>query len=294
MRCLARSLANASLPPPSRPPSRNPPPLLPRPCPQSAPSDGLQPAELDYSRIALSYEGVAWAQVAKVEGSGAAGWPQLLPAAAANQCGCCKLCFAQNVAALADTTVSRSAALPVSFARCMHSGHAGLPRPLGRSPRQRAAPPSPLVRRAPLPSRASAGPTAPGTACAACLGPAAAGSAPSACRARRRRTSSGPPAQVRAGRMTPPHARPRCSCRALARLATDLASRHFAVLIALVTSEWSKRIHVGVHLDCSPSVQPTWFTTTMQSPLNTIPKCIPQNTTPSVHVTSCNHKNGYT
>ncbi len=83
-------------------------PCLRPPRPQSTPNDGLQPAELDYSQIALAYEGVAWAQLAKVDGSGAASWPRLLPAAAKSQCGCCKLCFAQNVAALADTTVSQA------------------------------------------------------------------------------------------------------------------------------------------------------------------------------------------
>ena len=76
--------------------------------PQGTPNDGLQPAELNYATIALAFDGVAWAELAAVEGSGAATWPRLL--SVQSQCGCCKLCFAQNAAALADTTVSRAGA----------------------------------------------------------------------------------------------------------------------------------------------------------------------------------------
>ncbi|KAI7839898.1 hypothetical protein COHA_006378 [Chlorella ohadii] len=96
---------------------------------KSTPNDGLQPAELDYSQIALAYEGVAWAQLAKVDGSGAASWPRLLPAAAKSQCGCCKLCFAQNVAALADTT----GATPIKCKRWSYRSKDGVCRLFGPS-----------------------------------------------------------------------------------------------------------------------------------------------------------------
>ena len=71
-------------------------------------TNGLLPAELDYSRILLTYEGAALAVLAQADGG--AVWPRLLDPTFNSQCGCCKLCFAQNAAALADTTVSRGAA----------------------------------------------------------------------------------------------------------------------------------------------------------------------------------------
>ena len=72
---------------------------------QGTPGDGLAAAELNYARIALSYEGIAWAELVAFADGGGASWPRLLIPAQQSQCGCCKLCFAQNAEALADATV---------------------------------------------------------------------------------------------------------------------------------------------------------------------------------------------